>query len=495
LSTDHGGRRARFAGAHVYLGVVVTAAAVTAARLWLPQLGSSFWLDETSTAWLIDGSLGETVGRSFRYQGGSTLFLIVEWLVDRVAGRGEIALRLPSVLGMAATAWFVYALGRRLYDRWAGLLAAGVLVCLPAIAFAASDARPYALALATSSGSALALVRWMGSRRLRDGALYAAAVAATVLLHYVFLLALAAQAVFVAYRLRAGYRIDARTVAPVAGLLALFLLPATPTFLRVLDDRGLLSNPYPSSPSDIFTFLVPPSLLYPLVVTFVGGAAVFGARLRRSGYVEGTIPFFVAWAALPVVALYEISNRTPTNVFVPRFTLMAAPAIALLAGMALRQLRHDAVQVAIVVMLCILAMRYFHTTAHANEDWRSAAAAERSAVDDPDTPVLVFSGFIEAGRSEWLTDPERADYLNAPAAMYPMEGRLIPTPFGLDEAGAAYMETVTREELLPADEFVLVTRGSDPFRAFLDARVAEAGFTAVLTGAFGDVFVYEYGKS
>lgn len=478
----------------VYVAAVVVAAAVTAARLWIPQLGSSFWLDETGTAWLIDGSLGDTIGRSFRYQGGSVLFLVVEWLVSRVAGMSEIALRLPSVLGMSAAAWFVYALGRRLYDHGAGLLAAAFLVCLPAVAFAASDARPYALALATSSGSALALVRWMDSRRLGDGALYAAAVAATILLHYMFLLALAAQAVFVLYRVRAGYRPDVRSVLPVAGLLALFLLPALPTFLRVLGDRGLLSNPYRSTAGDIFTFLVPASLLYPLVVMSVVAGVVFGARLRRSGYVEGTVPFFVAWAALPVVVLYEISSRTPTNVFVPRYTVMALPGIALLVGAALRQLRHDAVQVAIVVIVCVLAMRYFHTTSHTNEDWRAAAAAQRSAVDDSSTPVLVFTGFIEASRPEWREDPERADYLNAPAAMYPMEGRLIPTPFALDEAGSGYMENVTNEQLLPAEEFVLVTRGGDPFKAFLDPRVTEAGFISTLTGVFGDVLVYEYEK-
>lgn len=489
------GRTTEDVRANVYLAVVVViAATVVAVRLWIPQLGSSFWLDETGTAWLIDGSLGETIGRSYRYQGGSPLFLIVEWLVRQVAGFNEIALRLPSVAGMGAAAGFIYALGRRLYDRWAGLYAAAVLVCLPAIAFAASDARPYALALATSTGSALALVRWMDSRRLRDGAIYAAAVAATVLLHYVFLFALAAQAVFVAYRFRAGYRAEARAVLPVAGLLTLFLLPTVPTFLRVFADRGLLSNPYPSTPGDILAFLFPSSLLYPLVLMLALAAVLFGARLRRTGYVEGAVPFFVAWAALPVVALYEITSRTSTNVFVPRYTLMAVPGIALLAGAALRQLRHEGVQVAIVVVLCVLALRYFPTTTHTNEDWRSAASAQRDLVEEESTPVVMFTGFIEASRPDWLTDPERSDYLNAPAAMYPMEGRLIPTPFVLDEAGAAYMETVTREHLLPADEFLLVTRGSDPFKAFLDPRVAEAGFVGTLHGAFGDVYVYEFAR-
>ncbi|MDQ3953205.1 MAG: glycosyltransferase family 39 protein [Actinomycetota bacterium] len=445
--------------------------------------------------WLTEGSLADTVSRSLHYQGGSPLFLIVEWVVRRVAGLEEVALRLPSVAGMAAAACFVYALGARLCDRWAGALAAGFFVCLPSIAFAASDARPYAMALAALTGSALALVRWMDSRRLRDGAVYAAAVGATALLHYLLLIALAAQLVFVVYRIRSGYRIGARTAVPVAGLLVLFLLPAIPTFFRVLGDRGLLSNPFPSSVADIVTFLAPSSLLYPVALVVAVAAFVAGTTPTPSAYSRGAVPFFVAWAALPVVVLYEVSARTGTNVFVPRYALMAVPGIALLAGAGLRRLRHEVVQVAVLGLACVLAIRYFPTTTHTDEDWSAAAAAERDLVDDASTPVLVLTGFIEASSLEWLTDPERADYLNAPAAMYAMEGRLFPAPFSLDETGTAYMDRVAREELLQAEEFVLVTRAGDPVKPWLDPLAAEAGYTTTFSGVFGSVLVYEFTRS
>jgi hypothetical protein len=137
-------------------------------------------------------------------------------------------------------------------------------------------------------------------------------------------------------------------------------------------------------------------------------------------------------------------------------------------------------------------MDRFATSTHTNEDWRAAAAAERDLVDDPATPVLVFSGFIEASSLEWLTDSERAEYLSSPAVAYEMEGRLIPAPFSLDATGTAYMDQVAREQLLTAGEFVLVTRGSDPFKAWLDPMLAEAGFTNTFSGAFGDVLVYEF---
>ncbi|MDQ3981464.1 MAG: hypothetical protein M3271_02140, partial [Actinomycetota bacterium] len=310
--------------------------------------------------------------------------------------------------------------------------------------------------------------------------------------HYMFLLVLAVQAVFVVSRVRSGFRADAKTILPVGGALALFLLPAVPTLLRLVGDRQLLSNPYRSSPGDVFTFLLPPSLLYPLVLTLAAGAVLVGMRLHRSGYVTGAIPFLVAWAAVPALVLYEVSKRTPTNVFVPRYALMVIPALALLIGMAIRQLRHAAVQLAVVLVMAVVAVRTFQTTTHTSEDWRAAAAAQRAVVDDPDTPVLLFSGFIEANQMDWLADPERADYLSAPAAMYPMEGRLIPTPFNLTGAGTAYMQDITEDVLLPSEEFVLVTRGGEPYRAWLDPQTAQHGFVANLVGAFGDVWVYEF---
>lgn len=475
--------------------MLVLAGATVAGVLWLPQLDSSFWLDETGTAWLTQGSLFDTMGRAVRYQGGAPLFLALEWIVRRVAGLDEVALRLPSVLGMGAAAWFVFALGRRLYDAWAGAFAAVFLVSLPAVAFAASDARPYALALATTTASALALARWMETKSTRDAVLYAASTGATMLLHYVFALALAAQVVLVLYRLRSGWRVEARAAGKLAAFVALFLAPAIPTLLRVVGDRGLLSNPYRSTPVDVASYLLPSAIVYPLGIALAVGAVAFGARLRRSGYVAGTLPFLLTWGMVPALVLYELSKRTPTNVFVPRYTTMVLPALALLAGVAIRQLRHLPVQVALVVLVAVLGARHFRTETHTNEDWRAAAEAQRNAVDDPSTPVLLFSGFIEASRVEWLQDPERADYVNAPAAMYPMEGRLIPTPFSLDEPGTAYMETVTEQELLPAQEFVLVTRGADPYKGWLDPRVGEHGFVGNLVGIYGDVIVYEYTRA
>ncbi len=478
----------------LYTILLIGLGVVVAGRLWLPQLSSSFWLDETGTAWMIQGDLGDALSHSFRFQGGHTLYVVILWLVKQVTGLSEVGLRIPSVLGMAGACYFVYRIGRRIYDHWVGLIAAVFLVCLPQIGFAATDARPYALAIMGLSAAALALMNWLESPNLRSAVLYALAVAATIHLHYIFILPLLAHLAYLLFRVRAGDRFELKRLLQAPLAMLLFLLPAIPVLVRVMRESKGFSNPFKFEAHDVLNFLLPFQLMQLLVVCVLIACVVSVIRLRPLPYRAGALPFLIAWIAIPVVVLYGVSARG-TNVFVPRYFLMLTPAIALVIALGIRQLQHVGIQVAIIAILCVRAVALFPTTSHTAEDWRGAAAAERDVVTDPDTPVVFFSGFIEAEQASYRSDPEKASYLNAPAAMYPMEGKLIPTPFSIQGDNEAYMQQVVQDELLPSDGFVLVTRG-ETHKAWIDAMVSPAGFTAALMASFdGSVTVYRYSKT
>lgn len=478
----------------LYTILLIGLALLTARRLWLPQISTSFWLDETGTAWMIKGNLWDALSHSFRFQGGHTLYIAIEWLVRQVTGLSEVGLRIPSVLGMAGACYFVYRLGRRIYDHWVGLFAAVFLVFLPQIAFAATDARPYALAIMFLSASTLALMNWLESQRLRDAVLYAAPTAAAIYLHYMFMLPLVAHLVYLLYRVRAGDRFELKKLVQGPAVLMPLLLPTIPTLLRVMRESKGLSNPYRYEAHQVLDFLLPSSLLHVLVASVLVACLFSAPRLKSEPYRAGALPLLVAWIAIPSIVLYELSSRG-TNVFVPRYFLMLTPPLSLMIALGIRQLKHTGAQVALIAICCVAALRFFPTTSHTLEDWRAAAAAEREAVTDPDTPVLLFSGFIEAAQVSFLTDPEKASYLNAPAAMYPMEGRLIPIPFTIQGETEVHMLKVVQEELLPSDGFILVTRG-ETHKAWLDAQVAHAGFTSTLLASFdGSVTVFEYSKT
>src|SRR5262245_14460488 len=73
---------------------------LVAVRSWLMPLGSSFWLDETGTLWLIKGGPFEVLSRSIHWVGQSLAYGWVALAGSFVGGQNEIGMRLPSVVAM-----------------------------------------------------------------------------------------------------------------------------------------------------------------------------------------------------------------------------------------------------------------------------------------------------------------------------------------------------------------------------------------------------------
>lgn len=474
-----------------HLLVAAALAGVVIAFRWVPQLRSSLWLDETGTVWLLQGGLADSISNALQYQGGSPLFYVVEWATTALFGTSELALRLPSLVAMGLTAWFVFLLGRRLFDAGAGAVAALVYVSLPLVGFAAGDARPYALASMALTGSALALVRWLDSAKPAHAIAYVVAFAATVYLHYMFALPLVAQGIYVLAR-RGRTPAGDRQIVLVYAAAAAALVPAVPTLLRVVGQRGLLSNPFPLTPSQLIAELLPLSLVLVLVVGGVGAALVWrprrGARVDLS---DGSIVFLLAWFAVTFVGLVAISVAGSATVLVPRYFVSVLPALALLAGAFVTRLGAVWPQVALVAAVAVVSIVRFPASPHTAENWRAAAALERELVDDPDTPVLLFAGFVEARRLDWLEDSERSSYLNAPATAYPFEGDVIALPFGVNDESQPYMEDLVRDRLLGEEEFLVVTRGIDSASRWLDGRLGPEGVTSTQRASYGgEILVY-----
>src|SRR3982751_5778535 len=96
----------------------------------------------------------------------------------------------------------LYRFGEELFDREAGLLAAGLFVAFPPIVAAAHDARPYAFALLAATCATWMLVRWARRARTADLSLYVVAAAAMVYFQYLFGAVIVAHAVWLALPMR-----------------------------------------------------------------------------------------------------------------------------------------------------------------------------------------------------------------------------------------------------------------------------------------------------
>src|SRR2546422_334785 len=128
-------------------------------------LGASLSIDETGTYWIVQGNLEETVSRAISWPPQPVLYCLTVWGAKQLGGTKEFVLRLPSVAAIAASLFLLSRLGAFLFDRLTGTIAAAVFLCMQPVAFAAADARPYAMGLAFSLAAMLLLVRWLDTGR------------------------------------------------------------------------------------------------------------------------------------------------------------------------------------------------------------------------------------------------------------------------------------------------------------------------------------------
>ena len=456
----------------IALGLVVFVWAI------LDPLDSSLWLDETGTVWLAKGDLITTLENSYRFQGGSPLYNVIAWCVRSVFGVNEAALRIPSVLGVLVAAVALARLGARLYDASVGLVAAVLFLVLPRITFAAADARPYALALAALVLSTLFLCRWVDEGRVVDSVLYVVFAACTLYLHYLVGVALVAHVFFfLLRRSEVPRKVGAAEVIRTGALLALLLVPLVPNLVHVLSQRAVLANPFPQSLTSILRELVPVDLLIALGVGLLGSLIFLKrpGRLSDGGSSAATV-LVVAWLVIPFIIVLAMSARGGTVLLVTRYFLAVIPAIALAFAVVISSITSTAgrwVCVAIGVVTFLVLQP--PPTAHTDEPWRLAASVQRQMADRS-TPVLLFAGFIEAKQADWLTDPVRASYLNAPSAAYPMDGRVLPAPWELTPDTEAYLSSIAEDHLVHSKRFILVTRALDVTKFWVDHNVVPQGY-------------------
>ena len=64
---------------HLLIGIL----ALLVGALWLLPFGSSLWLDETGTFWIVQGSFGQTIHRALESSGSIPYFVVV-WLAKTI---------------------------------------------------------------------------------------------------------------------------------------------------------------------------------------------------------------------------------------------------------------------------------------------------------------------------------------------------------------------------------------------------------------------------
>ena len=205
------------------------------ARLWLMPLGSSLWLDEMATVFVVrhgtqDPSLAVVAPQAWR-----SVYYFLPRAMEEVFGFSEVVYRLPSVVAMAVALFLVARLAARLIDRRAGWFAVFACLALKGINYEAADARPYALGMCVAATSLHFLVRWLDGARWSDAVAFVLSAALVWRVHLLFWPFYIVMAAYAAARIVPRETAVGWGVATaVAAVLAASLVPVAKDALQCL---------------------------------------------------------------------------------------------------------------------------------------------------------------------------------------------------------------------------------------------------------------------
>jgi uncharacterized membrane protein len=204
---------------------VLAVAALAAGGLALRLLATrGIWLDEATSIHQAQMPLADMLANLRTTDVHPPLHHIVLWGTVRLLGAGELAVRVPSLLAATAMIPALYAAGRDIYDRRAGMAAAALAAVAPFAVWYADEARMYALFMLFAL-----LALWMQVRIVRGGGAgswlgFVLSAAALIYTQYFGILFVATQMLGFAVAVARGV-LPLRRVVAWTGLLVLLLLP------------------------------------------------------------------------------------------------------------------------------------------------------------------------------------------------------------------------------------------------------------------------------
>jgi uncharacterized membrane protein len=318
------------------------------------------WYDEVASFTLVaDPSLSHMIGSvAAGTESAPPLYHIVLWLWARLAGRSELALRLPSCGGMIAALIVVWVTLRRRYT-WRAT-ACGALLAFamsPLALYHVAEARFYGLLTTLVALAAYLFARAIQSERISWG-LFAAIVAAHTALVYMHVYGgIYSAAILLAWIVvdRGGHRWQPRGYGAILLAWILFLpwLPEIRNAVNLAHPRGWIGVPTVRDLVHAYGFVARLPLafagfaLLSLLGAFAattsqrGGATAARASIRRPAVLAtgiviaaaciGWLPFLLTHPGAP---LGQVLQQAGSGLLVATLVLVVASAVRQQRGLA-----------------------------------------------------------------------------------------------------------------------------------------------------------------
>jgi uncharacterized membrane protein len=161
-----------------------------ALRLLVPR---GIWLDEAITIHQAHLSLHDLFRNLYYGDRQPPLYHLTLWLTIRAFGDSEFAVRLPTLIAGTLVIPVLYELGRELYDRRTGLIAATFAAASPLLVWYSQEVRMYTFATLFGLLALLTQLRVLRNGTMGNWAAYILATAALLWSHYFGLLLIGVQ--------------------------------------------------------------------------------------------------------------------------------------------------------------------------------------------------------------------------------------------------------------------------------------------------------------
>lgn len=376
------------------------------------QFTASLWGDEAFSAVLSMNSIPELVAIIIR-DTSPPLYNITENLWFSVFGSSEVAIRSLSFLYYSLTIFFVFLIGKLLWDKKTGILAAVLAFLNPFFFIYAFEGRMYSILALGVTASMYFFLKAQKEKKTLYWIAYVLATTWALYSHHFALFAIFIQGLWFLYELIRGKKTVAKSMFfAFIGVFVLYIPWLYPLYKQTtmvgggfwlgtptVDDLGVLINEYLAkgikNPLAQYAYLA-------VLATLV---------LRQwNKNVKKTL-FIISWFLGPILLTWLVSQKFQ-SIFYNRYLLYSIPAAMILLASNTRKISYITLAV-VIILFAVIDVNYFtHPT---KRPFRELASYVKSTQQEGDFLI----NWNSSAHHLWETK-----YYEIPAPIYVPEGEL-----------------------------------------------------------------------
>lgn len=342
--------------------------------LRMPLLNSSLWLDESIQALALMGRMGPLMKYALAdFQ--PPLYHLIGYVWTQIAGYGEVALRMPSLVAGILTVYFVIKIGELIGNKKIGIIAGLLAATNPLLIYYSGEGRTYAMTAFFATASLYYFIQLIQDKKIvsTTAIKYSLFTLGVLWTSYLGWLAILVQGIYILYKRR--YNLLPWIILPTLTLL--FWLPsllsslsigvstvaASPVWGKVVGGLSLKSLPLTWVKFAIGRISFENKMLYGAIIIVIAGIHAYALRRIKNIH----LPVLLLWIIGPLTLGILVASVIPVYQYFR--VLFVLPAYLLLLAIGLEK-RRIATYLIIGIQMIALAY-YWLTPIFHHEDWRA----------------------------------------------------------------------------------------------------------------------------